>query len=361
VIRLPSDHYINDPSKAVRIHNFSRYVNLKNKSGTIVKELTIRGTDGLLYIYNISRVQSVESEERIFQLFHIANNYILDFKETSKRFLKLSIPRTFTIAPNLRMVETNSSMYSLFEMYQEMNDDSVYNDIDFWFSVINTCIIIGKTNPLIESLLSTGKKFGSDEIIKNWVSMRYPLLSDYWIFRKTFIEHYSVLCFFEYAFNLTKLKPEMLNINESNGVAVVSDYTFLLDRVHGNLDQNNTIPFRMTPNLTNFITPYRKYQMINCLTATGQCLNNSIEDLSVVLKLLLKDELKSNYNTSKHMKVLDNNQKVIENVEINLNYILTNFDKLKTFPTHNLIPDLLKQAVDKHVLCHKSPVWRPWL
>lgn len=64
----------------------------------------------------------------------------------------------------------------------------------------------------------------------------------------------------------------------------------------GNLVQSHTTPFRMTPNLTKFITPYRKYQMINCLTATGQCINNSIEDISIVLKLLLKDEYIANYN-----------------------------------------------------------------
>jgi len=52
----------------------------------------------------------------------------------------------------------------------------------------------------------------------------------------------------------------------------------------------------MTPSLTYFITPYRKFQIINSLTAIGQCLNNSIDDISVVLKLLLKDEFKANYN-----------------------------------------------------------------
>lgn len=36
--------------------------------------------------------------------------------------------------------------------------------------------------------------------------------------------------------------------------------------------------------------------MINCLIATGQCLNNSIGDISIVLKLLLKDEFKTYYN-----------------------------------------------------------------
>lgn len=67
--------------------------------------------------------------------------------------------------------------------------------------------------------------------------------------------------------------------------------------VAGNLNQCHSVPFRMTQSLLTFITPYRKHQMINCLTATGHCLNNSMDDMNVVLKLLLKDEFKANFST----------------------------------------------------------------
>jgi len=36
--------------------------------------------------------------------------------------------------------------------------------------------------------------------------------------------------------------------------------------------------------------------MINCITVTGNCLTNNIDDFSVVLKLLLKDEFMAYYN-----------------------------------------------------------------
>jgi len=64
----------------------------------------------------------------------------------------LSIPNTFTIGPNLRMVETKkNSIFSLFEIYTEMNKRPnktkpswIHEDIDFWFSILNTCIIVGQ-------------------------------------------------------------------------------------------------------------------------------------------------------------------------------------------------------------------------
>lgn len=64
----------------------------------------------------------------------------------------------------------------------------------------------------------------------------------------------------------------------------------------GSLAQNQNTPFRMTPNLIKFITPYHKYQIINCLTATGQCLFHSIDDINAKLKLLLKDEYNAAFN-----------------------------------------------------------------
>jgi len=50
------------------------------------------------------------------------------------------------------MVETkNNSIFSLFEIYKEMNKKPnkpeaswIHEDIDFWFSVLNTCIIVGQ-------------------------------------------------------------------------------------------------------------------------------------------------------------------------------------------------------------------------
>lgn len=63
-----------------------------------------------------------------------------------------SLPNTFTIAPNLRMVETKkNSIFSLFEIYNEMNKRPnktkmswIHEDIDFWFSVLSTCIIVSQ-------------------------------------------------------------------------------------------------------------------------------------------------------------------------------------------------------------------------
>jgi len=37
----------------------------------------------------------------------------------------------------------------------------------------------------MECLLAVGNKYGSEEVLKNWVSSMYPLQSDYWTFRKT--------------------------------------------------------------------------------------------------------------------------------------------------------------------------------
>jgi len=44
----------------------------------------------------------------------------------------------------------------------------------------------------MESLLATGNKYGSDEVLKNWVSLMYPLQSDYWTFRQTVSDMFRI-------------------------------------------------------------------------------------------------------------------------------------------------------------------------
>lgn len=42
------------------------------------------------------------------------------------------------------MIETNNTNFSLLDIYHEMSRiEWIHKDIDFWFSVFNTCIIVG--------------------------------------------------------------------------------------------------------------------------------------------------------------------------------------------------------------------------
>lgn len=43
----------------------------------------------------------------------------------------------------------------------------------------------GKDKPLKECLIAASDKYGSDEVLKNWVILMYPVQSDYYTFRKT--------------------------------------------------------------------------------------------------------------------------------------------------------------------------------
>lgn len=52
--------------------------------------------------------------------------------------------------------------------------------------MFDVCVIqTERSKPLTECLIAVGNKYGSDEVLKNWVSSIYPLQSDYWTFRKT--------------------------------------------------------------------------------------------------------------------------------------------------------------------------------
>jgi len=48
----------------------------------------------------------------------------------------------------------------------------------------------------MECLLAVSNKYGSDEVLKNWVSSIYPLQSDYWTFRKTVSDMHRMKLYF---------------------------------------------------------------------------------------------------------------------------------------------------------------------
>ena len=48
---------------------------------------------------------------------------------------------------------------------------------------------------------------------------------------------------------------DMMYIHQDSGLINISYYKFDVDDVSGKLDSNRPVPFRMTPNITEFVTP----------------------------------------------------------------------------------------------------------
>ncbi|XP_050420275.1 transformation/transcription domain-associated protein-like [Adelges cooleyi] len=368
MIRMPGDtNYVKESSSIVKIHNFSGYVRLVDKHGTIVKQLSIRGTDGLEYSYIVSNGEFNESEQRVHQLFSLSNSLLCNHKETAKRNLKFFLPRVLTLSPYLRMAESNPSNLSLLNIYSKMSNSTWINDdIDTYYSTLNDCykLSVKIKNPEKKVFSKIQRKHCSKNILNDFTLNNFATPSDSWMFRKTFIEYYSLLCFSEYTFNLTKLKPEMLNINTKSGVVNAEYYEFS-NNIDESLDTEQLMPFRVTSNLQQFITPLRKHHLINCMVATGQCFDKSKDNVEVMLKVLLNDELKNIIKFGITINEFEfdgmNENLLLQTVLNNVEGVLTRCKDIGDLSTNDLIHNLLFKAILKKNLYLANPTWRPWL
>lgn len=124
----------------IRIARFMPRVEILQKHNTAARRLYIRGTNGKvsaecsdilenladrfsLQIYpylvvNDSGLGDARREERVLQLLRMLNHYLAKQKETSRRFLHITVPRVVPVSPQMRLVEDNPASISLLDIYK---------------------------------------------------------------------------------------------------------------------------------------------------------------------------------------------------------------------------------------------------
>lgn len=121
-VELPGELLLPRPSHYhIRIARFMPRVCIVQKHNTAARRLYIRGTNGKIYPYlvvNDSGLGDARREERVLQLLRMLNHYLAKQKETSRRFLHITVPRVVAVSPQMRLVEDNPSSISLLDIFK---------------------------------------------------------------------------------------------------------------------------------------------------------------------------------------------------------------------------------------------------
>lgn len=115
------------------------------------------------------------------------NHYLSRNKETSKRFLHITVPRVVPVSPQMRLVEDNQSSLSLLDIYKNnCIKSSTEHDMPiarFYerLAEIQSC---GSqtTHAVLRDIYQTSNV--STTILKDWATRNYRSATDYWQFRK---------------------------------------------------------------------------------------------------------------------------------------------------------------------------------
>lgn len=99
----------------------------------------------------------------------------------------------------------------------------------------------------------------------------------------------AYLC--EYTLHLTRLNADMMYIHQDSGLINISYYKFDVDNATGELDANRAVPFRLTPNIVEFLS---SMGITGPLTASG----------IAIARCLVQPNFKVSYPTISHHTIL---------------------------------------------------------
>lgn len=176
----------------------------------------------------------------------------------------------------------------------------------------------------------------------------------------------------------------MMHLHQDSGLVNISYYKFDVDDTSGELDANRPVPFRLTPNIVEFLSIIGiTGQLTASAVASARCLVQPNFKLPTILRAILKDEIIA---VNKKRPLLEENLTTETttssgeigqdkgNVEVDMEKIITIVNKavagimgrlnsLSYFENvdTNKMGTLVQAAHNADNLCRMDPAWHPWM
>nr|XP_054766791.1 transformation/transcription domain-associated protein-like [Lytechinus pictus] len=285
----------------IRIARFMPHVEITHKHNTAARRLYIRGSNGKIYPYlvvNDASMAESRREERVLQVLRMLNHYMGKRKETAKRQLQFTVPRVVAVSPQMRLVEDSPSSLSLLDIYkkwcskQQVETDPPINRYYERLAVVQLRGSQASHQVLRDILKEVQTNMVPRTLLKEWALDTFPTSTDYFAFRKMMCGQLALLGLAEFVLHLTRLNPEIIQIERNSGLLSVFYFRFDLDETSGELDANRPVPFRLTPNIAEFLTTVGVNGMLNaCMISIARCLVQPSFQLPAILKAVLRDEM----------------------------------------------------------------------
>ncbi|RUP49800.1 hypothetical protein BC936DRAFT_141434 [Jimgerdemannia flammicorona] len=395
-VEIPGQYLLlkDNANDFLRIDRFLPEVEIIRGYGSCFRRITIRGHDGSLHPFIVQHpaARHGRREERIMQLFRILNRCSLTIcatpsfrsvlerhKESRMRNLNFHLPVIIPLAPHVRLVEDDPSYCSLQEVYEDHCDNaSIHKDdpITFFIDKIRSNLDLKRGTELLNLRMEIGDEIAA-KMVPPTILTKYMLKSmssytDFWMIRKQFTTQLASTTFMTYIMSVAHRQPYKFFISRNNGNIWMTELLPVWSQNGPVFATGESVPFRLTPNIQNFITPVGVEGMFtSSLMAVARCLTEPEFELDQYLSIFIRDELVT-WHSINHKPA--NDQQLREHVARNVDYVLkkTQFlsckmerEKVKAVnsntPVNQSIIDLISQAGNPQKLAQMECTWMPWL
>ncbi|XP_016126176.1 transformation/transcription domain-associated protein [Sinocyclocheilus grahami] len=382
-VEIPGEFLMPKPTHYyIKIARFMPRVEIVQKHNTAARRLYIRGHNGKIYPYlvmNDACLTESRREERVLQLLRLLNPCLEKRKETTKRHLFFTVPRVVAVSPQMRLVEDNPSSLSLVEIYkQRCAKKGIEHDnpISRYYDRLATVQARGTqaSHQVLRDILKEVQgNMVPRSMLKEWALHTFPNATDYWTFRKMFTIQLALIGLAEFMLHLNRLNPEMLQIAQDTGKLNVSYFRFDINDATGDLDANRPVPFRLTPNISEFLTTIGVSGPLTAsMIAVARCFAQPNFKVDGILKAVLRDEIiawhkKTQEDTSMPLSSAGqpenmDSQQLVSLVQKAVTAIMTRLHNLAQFEGgESKVNTLVAAANSLDNLCRMDPAWHPWL
>ncbi|XP_041939848.1 LOW QUALITY PROTEIN: transformation/transcription domain-associated protein [Alosa sapidissima] len=382
-VEIPGEFLMPKPTHYyIKIARFMPRVEIVQKHNTAARRLYIRGHNGKIYPYlvmNDACLTESRREERVLQLLRLLNPCLEKRKETTKRHLFFTVPRVVAVSPQMRLVEDNPSSLSLVEIYkQRCAKKGIEHDnpISRYYDRLATVQARGTqaSHQVLRDILKEVQgNMVPRSMLKEWALHTFPNATDYWTFRKMFTIQLALIGLAEFMLHLNRLNPEMLQIAQDTGKLNVSYFRFDINDATGDLDANRPVPFRLTPNISEFLTSIGVSGPLTAsMIAVARCFAQPNFKVDGILKAVLRDEIiawhkKTQEDTSLPLSPAGqpenmDSQQLVSLVQKAVTAIMTRLHNLAQFEGgESKVNTLVAAANSLDNLCRMDPAWHPWL
>ncbi|XP_034049033.1 transformation/transcription domain-associated protein isoform X2 [Thalassophryne amazonica] len=382
-VEIPGEFLMPKPTHYyIKIARFMPRVEIVQKHNTAARRLYIRGHNGKIYPYlvmNDACLTESRREERVLQLLRLLNPCLEKRKETTKRHLFFTVPRVVAVSPQMRLVEDNPSSLSLVEIYkQRCAKKGIEHDnpISRYYDRLATVQARGTqaSHQVLRDILKEVQgNMVPRSMLKEWALHTFPNATDYWTFRKMFTIQLALIGLAEFMLHLNRLNPEMLQIAQDTGKLNVSYFRFDINDATGDLDANRPVPFRLTPNISEFLTTIGVSGPLTAsMIAVARCFAQPNFKVDGILKAVLRDEIiawhkKTQEDTSMPLSAAGqpenmDSQQLVLLVQKAVTAIMTRLHNLAQFEGgESKVNTLVAAANSLDNLCRMDPAWHPWL
>ncbi|XP_011636974.1 transformation/transcription domain-associated protein [Pogonomyrmex barbatus] len=378
-VELPGEYLIPRHSHySVKIARFMPRVEVVQRHNTTARRLRIRGHNGRIYPYlvvNDAGLGDARREERLLQLLRMLNHYLTKQKETSRRFLHFTVPRLVAVSPHMRLVEDNPAAISLLDIYKQsctklgMEHDAPIARYYEKLAAVQARGAQASHQVLRDILKEVQTTMVPKTMLKDWAMKTFPGATDYWTFRKIFTLQLSLACFAEYVLHLTRLNPDMMYVHQDSGLINIAYFKFDIDDTSGELDANRPVPFRLTPNIFEFLTTIGVCGPLTASAiATARCLVQPTFQLHAILRAILRDEVIADHKRQEDAEGTSQaptdpkGELLITMVTRAVTAIINRLNSLANFDGIDSKVSTLVAAANSHDnLCRMDPSWHPWM